>query len=100
MIIAFVLNRKFVFRHSTNKLKKQIGYFTAINILAVAQTLIISLAFSKYILYYFGIKSHVKEVAHAIGIVVPIFSSFIGHKHLTFTKHESLKSSNGKLTDS
>jgi len=37
--------------------------------------------------YFFpsvGFAYHPKEIAHAIGIMIPALTSFIGHKYLTF----------------
>jgi len=31
-----------------------------------------------------GLKVYVPEVAHAIGIAVPVFTSYIGHKRWSF----------------
>ena len=31
-----------------------------------------------------GVQRFVHEIAHAVGVVVPVFSSYLGHKHLSF----------------
>lgn len=84
MATAFLLNRQFVFQEATNRLHEQIAWFVAVNALAVLQTLIISLALADYVLPWAGITWHVHEIAHAVGIMAPIFTSYIGHQRLTF----------------
>jgi len=31
-----------------------------------------------------GIHSYAEEIAHALGILAPVITSYLGHKHLTF----------------
>jgi|SRR5580765_8599585 putative flippase GtrA len=85
LFIAFLLNRRFVFAEATNRLHHQMFWFIVVNVFALAQTLIVSLLFARYVLPYVGITQHNEEIAHAFGIVVPIFSSYIGHKRLSFS---------------
>jgi len=84
MATAFVLNRKFVFQAATNRLGNQITWFVVINLLAVVQTLAVSLLLARILLPAFHFTWHIEEIAHAVGIAVPIFTSYLGHKHLTF----------------
>lgn len=84
MAAAFVLNRQFVFSGSTNRLHEQILWFVAVNLLALAQTLLVSLLLARIVLPALGITGHVEEIAHAVGIAVPIFTSYLGHQRLTF----------------
>lgn len=86
MAVAFLLNRRYVFPDATNRTHHQASWFVAVNLLALTQTLLVSLLFSEYLLPKMGITWHVNEIAHAFGIVTPIFSSFAGHKHLTFKR--------------
>ncbi len=81
---AFLLTRTFVFAGSTNSLKRQGFFFVAVNFFALAQTLIFSLIFAKSLLPALGITDHVEAIAHAIGIGIPVFSSYFGHKYLSF----------------
>ncbi|HWK61404.1 MAG TPA: GtrA family protein [Eoetvoesiella sp.] len=84
MITAFVLARAFVFTGSTQTIHRSIGFFILVNVLAVFQTWIISISFAYYVLPIMGVEHYVKDVAHAVGILVPVFSSYIGHKHWSF----------------
>jgi putative flippase GtrA len=84
LITAFLLNRRFVFTEATNRLHHQMFWFVVVNALALAQTLLVSLMFLRYVLPAFGITWHAEEIAHAFGVVTPIVTSFLGHKHLSF----------------
>jgi putative flippase GtrA len=84
MATAFVLNRQFVFNGSTNRLHQQILWFVVVNMLALVQTLLVSLLLARIVLPTLGVTWHSEEIAHAIGIAVPIFTSYIGHQRLTF----------------
>ena len=85
LITAFVLNRLFVFTGATNRLHQQMFWLVAVNAVALLQTLLVSLLFQKVVLPWLGIDWHADEIAHVFGIVTPIFTSYVGHKHLSFT---------------
>jgi putative flippase GtrA len=92
MITAFILAKLFVFKNSPLSLRHSAFRFLLINLLAVLQTLLISLGLAFYLLPALGVTVMVKEIAHAIGIIVPIFSSYIGHKHWSFSEKKSCSS--------
>jgi len=84
MIVAFLLAKAFVFHESTQSTNKSIFFFTVINLFAVLQTWLISMGLAVYILPAMGINIFVHEIAHAAGIVAPVFTSYLGHKHFSF----------------
>ncbi|PPU94135.1 GtrA family protein [Xanthomonas albilineans] len=84
MTIAFLLNRSFVFRKSANALHKQAFWFVTVNILAIFQTIAISLLLARWLFPSIGFNFYPETIAHAAGVITPIFTSFIGHKHLSF----------------
>ena len=84
IVTAFTLNRRYVFRHSANPLRVQMVWFFFINVLALAQTLAVTLLLADHVLPYFDVYLYKNEIAHGIGIAVPMFSSFLGHRYLTF----------------
>lgn len=81
---AFVLNRQFVFRETVNPLHHQVLWFIVVNLAAVLQTLVVSLTLARWLFPTIGFHWHLETVAHAIGVGVPVVTSFIGHKHLSF----------------
>ena len=84
MTTAFFLNRAFVFTDGGGSIGRQAGWFVVVNLAAVLQTLAISLLLADVLFPRIGFGFHPEAVAHAIGIVVPIFSSYIGHRRLSF----------------
>lgn len=84
MVTAFALNRLFVFSESSNPLSSQMKWFALVNLAAVAQTLLLSLLFARVIFPYVGMGFHPETIAHAIGVIVPVLTSYIGHRKLSF----------------
>lgn len=84
MTIAFILAKIFVFKQSQQSLHKSAAFFVLVNGVAVLQTWGISLALAYSILPALGVEYHTKEIAHAAGVIFPVFTSFIGHKYLSF----------------
>mgnify|MGYP000707564250 FL=1 len=84
MVTAFILVKKYVFNKSIQKLHKSIMFFSLVNLVALAQTWLISMSLAYYLLPHFGIVDHVLEISHAVGIAVPVFTSYLGHKYFSF----------------
>lgn len=84
MVTAFVLAKIFVFKRSTQPFYQSAFYFALVNLLAIVQTWIISVGMAFYILPACGIALFTKEIAHATGILVPAFTSYVGHKYVSF----------------
>jgi putative flippase GtrA len=84
MITAFVLARIFVFRGGRNDVMRSALIFTAVNVVAVLQTWLISLLLAYEVLPWMGVRRFVPEVAHAVGVAFPVFTSYLGHKFWSF----------------
>lgn len=84
MIIAFILMRKYVFSNYKKNTHFSFIYFIIVNFAAVLQTWVISMALATNILPGIGLHSNTNEIAHAIGIAVPVFTSYVGHKYISF----------------
>ena len=84
MLTAFVLARMFVFAGSTQSMRQSLLRFALVNVVAIAQTWIISMVLAYWVLPAMGLRHWVPEIAHAIGIMVPVFTSYLGHKHWSF----------------
>ena len=68
MVTAFVQARLFVFRNSQRALHQSAS----------------SRLMADWLLPALGVHQYVHELAHAAGVVVPVFTSYLGHKHLSF----------------
>ncbi len=84
MTIAFILMRQHVFDARDRALGPQITKFASINLLAALQTLIISLLLARWVLPAFGVAEHAEAIAHFVGVLVPVVTSYFGHRMLTF----------------
>jgi len=82
---AFLLMKQYVFQAEKNSLKMQLFSFLAINLLALVVTVAVSSLSLRVLLPKTSIDvSYHEAIAHFFGIVAPVFTSYLGHKHLTF----------------
>jgi putative flippase GtrA len=84
MITAFILAKIFVFPESRQAVHKSAAFFVLVNLAAVVQTWIISMGLLYYVLPWLGVTQFAREIAHGIGVAVPAFTSYIGHKRWSF----------------
>lgn len=84
MVTAFALNKRFVFTQGTDSTRRQFLWFTVVNLAGVAQTLAVSLLLARWLLPALGVVTHAETLAHLVGVLVPAFTSFLGHKYLSF----------------
>lgn len=83
MVTAFILARRFVFTQGSQSVQRSALFFVMVNGVAVLQTWAISMALY-YLLPMAGVTRWVPEIAHAVGVVVPVFTSYFGHKKFSF----------------
>lgn len=88
---GFLLNRGWVFTRTGRGWLVEAMWFTAVNFVGLAQTIGISWILSKIILPALGQEAFVAETAHAIGVVVPVITSYLGHKYFTFRVQPNVK---------
>lgn len=84
MIIAFVLAKLFVFKESEQSVHRSAAFFVLVNLVAALQTWAISMGLAYYLLPSLGVTLFVREIAHGVGVAVPVFTSYIGHKRWSF----------------
>ena len=84
MVTAFILAKVFVFTRSRQSLQRSASFFVLVNLIAVAQTWLISMGLAFYLLPKLGVSQYVLEIAHAVGVAVPVFTSYLGHKRWSF----------------
>lgn len=86
---GYLLNKMYVFTSSGNSVVQEVGWFVLINLLALAQTWGLSVYLVQVLPDYVSTDSSarrglVEAVAHGAGVLLPVFTSYIGHKYLTF----------------
>jgi putative flippase GtrA len=84
MLTAYVLARKFVFLQSRTSVRRSFAAFALVNLFAVLQTWLVSVGLRNWLLPLLGIVVLRDLIAHGIGVVVPVLSSYFGHKHISF----------------
>lgn len=83
-LTAFVLNRLFVFKATGRGARSQFARFLFVNILSLGQVFLVTELFARVILPALGLTWHGDTVAHAIGLLSPLLTSYWAHKHFSF----------------
>lgn len=86
-VFAFFLYQREVFGNGIRPLWQEVFLFVFVTLAAIAQTLIVSVVLADHLFPAINWLWHPKELAHIVGMGVPMFSSFLGHKYLTFSQH-------------
>lgn len=81
---AFILNRRFVFRADGGRWRGQFWRFLIVNLISLAQVFAISFALARLIFPSIGMNWHGDTIAHIIGVISPMFTAYLAHKHFTF----------------
>ena len=84
MLIAFILSKFFVFKKSQQSIRKEFFNFTLVNIVAIIQTYLISVGLAEYFFPSIDFTLYSYTIAHSIGVLFPVFTSYLGHKYFTF----------------
>ena len=89
LVTAYVLNKLYVFTSSGNTVAQEMGWFVFINMLALAQTWGLSVYLAQILPAYIPVEGALgkelsEAIAHGSGVLLPVFTSYIGHKYLTF----------------
>ena len=88
MTTAYALNKLFVFERSGRAVADEYVRFTLVNLVAVAQVWLVSVGLARLLFPAVGFTWHAETVAHVIGVIVPVFTSYLGHKHFSFAARE------------
>jgi putative flippase GtrA len=84
MTTAWILSRLFVFEGSGRSRAEEYMRFGIVNVVAAAQVWAVSVGLAEYVFPAVGLTWHPEDVAHVIGVVIPVFTSYLGHKHFSF----------------
>ena len=86
---GYALNKRYVFTSSGNSVPVEIGWFVGVNLFALAQTWGLSVYLAQVLPGYLPIagaggRELAEAIAHGAGVLLPVFTSYVGHKYLTF----------------
>jgi putative flippase GtrA len=89
LTVGYVLNKRYVFTASTNSRAHEIFWFVFINLLALLQTWGLSVYLAQVLPNYIFTGNPLgmawaQALAHLTGILLPVFTNYIGHRYLTF----------------
>jgi putative flippase GtrA len=84
MITAYGLARRFVFLNSTQSVGRSFAAFALVNLAAVLQTWLVSVGLRPWLLSLVGAVALADFIAHSCGVLVPVFTSYLGHKNISF----------------
>ena len=87
MVTAFLLQRKYVFKSSKKSYKKSFAAFSLVNLVALFQVWLVSLLIKVWLVNFISSITIVEFIAHCFGVVIPVFTSYFGHKYITFGKN-------------
>jgi putative flippase GtrA len=84
MTTAFVLSRLFVFDAKDDSMRGQYLRFAAVNGVAFVQVWLVTMFLARAALPWLDWTWYPETVAHALGVVSPIITSYFGHKVFSF----------------
>ena len=84
MVTAYILFRRYVFTDSGQSVRRSFSAFALVNLVAVLQTWLVSMGVRHLLLPIIDALALVDLMAHGVGVIVPIFTSYLGHKHVSF----------------
>lgn len=82
---AFVLNRALVFNGRAGNWRGQYWRFLLVNLATLVQVFVLTMALARFLFPAIGFRWHADTVAHAIGLVSPILTSYWAHKYFSFS---------------
>lgn len=86
MVVAFFLFESQVFGRSIESRSIEVSTFIVVNIASIVQTWFVYVGLHGYVFPSMDMNFYPQIQARVIAIVIPVFTSFIAHKYLTF-KH-------------
>ncbi|MHB1207134.1 MAG: GtrA family protein [Rhodospirillaceae bacterium] len=84
MTAAWVLARSFAFTPSGRGRAAEYARFALVNAVAAIQVYVVSVGLAEYAFPAAGFTWRPEDVAHVIGVTIPVFTSYLGHKHFSF----------------
>jgi putative flippase GtrA len=87
MITAYVLAKLFVFDPSGRPVESEFIRFSLINLVALAQVWLLSVGLARQLFPAIGFSWHPETVAHVVGVLSPVITSYYGHRFFSFRRN-------------
>ena len=84
MVASFLLQRKYVFKSSKKSYKRSFAAYSLVNVFSLIQVWSVSLLIKFWLINFIASVPLVEFIAHFFGVGIPAFTSFFGHKYITF----------------
>ena len=84
MVTSFLLQRKYVFKSTKKSYKRSFAAFSLVNLVALIQVWMVSLLVKFWLINFIASVTLVEFIAHCFGLGIPAFTSYFGHKYITF----------------
>jgi putative flippase GtrA len=84
LTLGFSLMRGYVFGASGKPIVPQLAMYLTVNLLALLQTMLVSIVLDRWVLRSLGSVSLAQALAHLVGVLVPTVTSYFGHRTATF----------------
>ena len=81
---GFVLMRTVAFDGRGKPALPQAGRYAVVNAAALAQTWIVSVVLARWALPAIGVTTQAEAIGHLVGVLFPVFTSYIAHRKYTF----------------
>lgn len=85
MTTAYGLMKLFVFEESGRRPEAEYLRFGLVNMVALAQVWLVSVGLARWLFPLVGFGFHPEVVAHVIGVLSPVATSYFLHKYFTFS---------------
>lgn len=86
MTTAYVLSRAFVFERTGVHFSVEYIRFFLVNVVALVQIWLVSMGLEFWFLPAIDWSWHSELVAHTVGVLSPVVTSYYGHKFFTFRR--------------
>ena len=89
LTFAFAANRRWVFRQEVADWRVAYWRFFLVNLAALAQVWLISVGLYRLLFPTVGFTWHAELIAHTVGVLSPVVTSYYAHKHYSFKSSTS-----------
>jgi putative flippase GtrA len=84
MLVAFVLNKIYVFPYSERSLNFEIFFFFLVNVAAFPAVWVVAYLLGEWVLINYMPRQPALALAHGLAITLPVFANYALHKLVTF----------------
>lgn len=86
MTVAYLLARAFVFDTSGRGRVSEFKRFAVVNLFALVVVWVVSVGLARIVFPAIGFTWHADDIAHLVGVLAPVVTSYFGHRYYTFRR--------------